>query len=556
MALLITGSPNISEFDYSADYNLNTQELTLNDASTYIGGGAALVQGIDFILTSPSGLIYYENTSFGASADIDCAAPTAVVKSMPTFQGAVEYGIWTIEGTIRDEDDTDYSLTKTTSICKPNQCDSVTGTSDACAVIDFTANCQTNKAIYEDNTVYTYNGVTATSVDYDVTMSYPLSSGLANITSANVPFFSTTPVYDGQYCFYITNTALYEFDDNTSITIVYNLNQCYNATCSLSLCGILCAYQEFLDKFQENNTDGTNKAKLSKYNINNVVLLNSYVQQAIIKNNCGEDFSDLIELIEAITGSTCDCQCGGQNSNTAIVTTSDIVLDAGCGDISVDTVTVGNTTTFTINDMSYQVTSTALGVEITTSNPDPCTTRYDIGLCLESLGLCGSVFPIEDGNGGTVNANSGSTYETIVGLQNDATVVLEGRLDDLETIPTLNNITLLTTSGTVWATYGSSTPQYSKDFWGRVWLQGMATWSGTNPTTQNLIATLPVGYRPTVQRKFKALLALVAASSTTQSQFDVTIETTGNIYLTSGGDSVATSGVCFLSFDGINFIAA
>lgn len=546
MALPITGSPNISEFDYSADYNLNTQELTLNDASTYIGGGAALVQGIDFILTSPSGLIYYENTAFGASADIDCAAPAAVVKSMPTFQGAVEYGIWTIEGTIRDEDGTDYSLTKTTSICKPNQCDSVTGTSDACAVIDFTTNCQTNKAIYEDNTVYTYNGVTATSVDYDVTMSYPLSSGLSNITSANVPFFSTTPVYDGQYCFYITNTALYEIGDNISVTIVYNLNQCYNATCSLSLCGILCAYQEFLDKFQENNTDGTNKAKLSKYNINNVVLLNSYVQQAIIKNNCGEDFSDLIELIEAITGSTCDCQCGGQNSNTAVVTTSDIVLDAGCGDITVDTVTVGNTTTFTINDMSYQVTSSALGVDITTSNPDPCTTRYDIGLCLESIGLCGSVFPIEDGKGGTVNANSGSTYETIVGLQNDATVILEGRLDTLEAEPTWINIAnddLL--NSWVTSTQSGNIVSYWKDQWGYVHMRGSV--QKNNPSASSGVFTLPVGYRPPQNCSF---VAVVYSDALTFLPAVISVPSTGTILLAYAGGATTNA---FFSFDVVYF---
>lgn len=539
MALPITGSPNISEFDYSADYNLNTQELTLNDASTYIGGGAALVQGIDFILTSPSGLIYYENTAFGASADIDCAAPAAVVKSMPTFQGAVEYGIWTIEGTIRDEDGTDYSLTKTTSICKPNQCDSVTGTSDACAVIDFTANCQTNKAIYEDNTVYTYNGVTATSVDYDVTMSYPLSSGLANITSANVPFFSTTPVYDGQYCFYITNTALYEIGDNVSVTIVYNLNQCYNATCSLSLCGILCAYQEFLDKFQENNTDGTNKAKLSKYNINNVVLLNSYVQQAIIKNNCGEDFSDLIELIEAITGSTCDCQCGGQNSNTAVVTTSDIVIDAGCGDITVDTVTVGNTTTFTINDMSYEVTSSALGVDITTSNPDPCTTRYDIGLCLESIGLCGSVFPIEDGNGGTVNANSGSTYETIVGLQNDATVVLEGRLDTLEAEPTWINVA----NGDMVNTWLNVVQfKYSKTVQGEVIMEGLI---GNAVNANTICFTLPANYRPSQSTFISTYIQDISGVGTIYPAI-LKIATTGVITVAYAGGGV---GSCYLSMN-------
>jgi len=563
MPLVIGTSPNISIFDFAVKYNLNTQAVTLTNQSTYIGGGAAATQGINFTLTSPSGIVYHENTLWGVNSDIVPASPNTPftpTEDMVSFLGAIEYGNWVALGTIKDADNTEYELSKTLNICKPKQTSAENNTSNSYADISFVANCNTNVTIYNDNTVYTYKSTAYSAITYSVGLTYPASAALAPIVAANVGYFQKSPVYNGIYQFVISNTATYNFDDSQSVVIVYKLNKDFTISCTIGMCDILCAYAEYIEEYidTKNNNASSQKARTMQENL---LLLNAYIQEAQLGLECGNDISDLVVKIEAIIGKKCDC-CGGANNNQGVVTTTNLVIEEGCGDIEIDTVTVGNTTTWTISDTTYVVDTDSEGITVS-SNTAGCVKTFTIDSCLDSLTLCNSTLTVANGNGGETYIAQGSDIEDITDAYNTSINVLDTRIDALEVdvaaleaIPTLNNLTLLTTAGTAWATYNSATPQYSKDIWGRVWLQGMATWTGTDPTTTNLIATLPVGYRPTAQRRFKALVGLTGGSSATQSQFDVTIETTGSILLSSNNDSVATGADCFVSFDSINFIAA
>lgn len=548
MALVITTSPNISELNVAIDYNLNAQEITLTEDCTFIGSGANNVQGIDFVLTSPEGLVYWENDVYGASADIDCASPTPFVKSLPVFEGVVQTGVWTVKVSLKDENGTIYSYTATQMICLPPQCDDIPQSGDGCAVISFTADCPNNKTVYQDRTNYVYQNTVASSVTYSVDFSYPIGSGLSPITNANVPFFTTTPIYTGLYGISVENVAIYEFTNNTTVTVTYTSTKSYNADCEQSLCGILCVVAAFVDKVLENQNAGTNSSRLSKYSINNLVLLNSLVEQAQIRYSCGQPFGDLIEEIEILTGASCsNCAGCGSSSHQAVCTEQNIAINGSCG-TTVTSNTVGLTTTFTVKSQTYTISTSSAGVTITTTTPDSCTTHFDFAVCLENLAICSSTaFLIADGNGGNTIVNAGDTYSDVVGFQNNATVVMEGRLTTDET-----NITALQATPT-WINTGalsgswvaSTTTQYSKSVQG--WVSMRGSMQKNAPAAATTFYTLPVGYRPAV-----STILPITFSDSGVSYFAgvVLISTAGVCQLVYAGTGV---GATLVSLDGLRF---
>jgi len=525
---MLINSTNVVNFEVGVNYNPFTQQITITNLTTYQGGGAAATEGIDFVLISPSGLTYYENDLWGADSDITPTSPnTPFTHALPTFEGAIEWGVYSVYASIKD-DSTVYDLpVLQLNVCKTDVCYTVNNEPAACADINFTANCQTNKGIYADNTVYTYKSTSASSVTYDVSMRYPIGSGQSDITNANVSFFSTSPVYNGTYQFTVQNEAIYEFDDNQSVTITYVAEKNFEATCAQSLCGILCAYDEYLRKFIENQGNGTANAKLSKYSTNNAIILNSYVNEAIIKYQCGEDLSLLIEKIEALTGSTCDCQCGTQNPTQGITTDTNIVIQSTCGDISIDTTQAGNTTTFTINDVTTVVESDSSGITVTEStNSGTCTNTFTITACLENLAICTSTFgSVPNGNGGATNVDSGDTYNDIVDLQSAATINIQNRLIALEAQLTWTNLSNSDLQSG-WTNFIQA--RYGKNQWGQVELQGYI--DNLTPSNTALLFTLPIGYRPSEELRIGAVIADLSLSNQTTAILRIQTNGAVNIY--------------------------
>ncbi len=492
MALPIGSSPNISIFDFLVEYNLNTQEITLTNNSTYIGGGAAATQGIDFVLTSPSGYNssspYYDNDTYGVDSDITPTAPnTPFVQAMPAFNGSVEYGNWKVVGSIKDGDGTIYTMDAiVTNICKPSN--QISNTSDAAACITFVGNCVANEGIYEDKTVYVFKGLDAASVEYDVTMYYPRSSGKTAITNADVAFFSDSPLFDGIYSFVIENTATYEVGDNVTVVIVYKVNQDFPISCSIKLCDILCVY----DKYIQNALAAISaKAYNAATYQANLLTLNSYVNEAIIKANCGMDLSELIAKIEAITGEKCNCGCGGNNTE-AISPTQDVVIKGECG-TTVDTVTVGNTTTFTISSRTTTITTNTDGITISVDE-GVCGDEYSVDICVDSLPFCNSTLSVNNGEGGATNVATGTPLMDVLELFNTAVDNLYNEDVSLQAqivaVPTWIDVT----DGEMTDWTNLIQMAYTKDAHGWVTLRGEV--QAVDVPQSSIIVNLPAGYRP------------------------------------------------------------
>lgn len=354
MGLPINTSADISNFDYSVNYNYHTRQITINDLSTYIGGGAALVQGINFLITSPSGITLASNTSY-APADIEPSAPLPFVKNMAFFNSGVEPGTYTIVGTIKDAAGLTFSLTKTTSLCKPKQCPPLSAT-NGCVNVSWRVFCADNKIIVADNTEFslTVNGVALQGTPtYDITLINPSNVILAqNVTS---PYFEISPVVNGTYSLSIDDSAIYDAGDNVTVTVHYVLeNAKKEAQCNINLCEVYCAVNEMYESWTTLKGNGSNTEKTLKSKLDQLALLIGLTQVAI---NCGNDVTELLTQIEKLSGAKCSCECGTQtvNSGAGIDPDQTIVFQTNGGDITISQQTVGLTTTFTVSDKTYVI---------------------------------------------------------------------------------------------------------------------------------------------------------------------------------------------------------
>lgn len=542
MPLIIGTSPNISVFDYSASYNLDTAEITLTNQSTYITS-AASTQGIDFVLTSPSGITYHDNSSFGVNADILSTAPTVpFVADMVTFSGAPEWGVWTSVGTIKDANGTLYSLTKTLNICKPVQCSAVKNTGDSCATISFTANCISNKILYSDTTPYSYKGIAYTTILYDVSLYYPASAGLSPVLNKNISYFSLNVVYNGTYQLVISNTATYQFDDLQSVVIVYKLNADYPISCTIGMCDILCSYSDYLEEYidTKNNNASSQKARTMQENL---ILLNAYVQEAQLNLECGNDISDLVAKIEAIIGKKCNC-CGTANNAQGVSTNTTVIINEGCGDITIDEVTVGSTTSWTINDITYVVDTNSDGITVTTEL-NGCTRTFWVDACLDSLIICNSTINVANGSGGSTHIATGGTIENIISAQNDATNVLYADIVAIK----------LFTSGTV--TAGSATGissmsmQYGFDGLGNVFLRGSFVINLATAAQGAIVGTIPsTSARPLTAKIFPANGSTFVISGV---PFELDVLTNGQITVWRDATIIGAAGSYTVSVDSVSF---
>jgi hypothetical protein len=538
---LVINSANIVEFDYSVNYNLNSEEVTMISETTYQTGGAANVIGINFSITSPSGDTYYDNTNFLLPDISPLSIDQSFSKDMITFAGSVQYGVWTIVGSIKDQDGTIYTLTKTQDICKPKSNSSTQG-SDSYATVGVSLDCNQNLLIYQDKTTYTYQSVRSTSVVYSGIMQYPASAELSNLAFTS-SFFVDSPVYDGSYIFTVDNVATYDFDDLQSVTIAYTATKTFKAQC-VSLCNIRCAFEKYFAVYTTALANGSKNLNTIK---DNMLSLIGYIKSAEFAISCGGDASDSITAIEDITGYECDCGCG-QGVARGVFTMQNIIVKAGEGDITVSTSTVGKTTTFTINDITYVIETNTSGVTITTETVGGVTT-YTIDVCVDVLPICNSItiqgiddedIDVEESQGFPSGSLLSSLFAYIsTQFSNLKTLLGTPNWIDIDDADLDNGWTV------------NGTLQYRKNAINGVEVRGSIF--AIDPLN-NLITTLPVGFTPaTTYFEFTQLTTIgYALGNSDPITCRIEILTTGEVSLTYK-DSVPASGTYYLYLDFIKF---
>lgn len=348
MAAVPINSATTNYFDYSVSYDYSTRQVTINDTSSYVGGGAASVDPIAFVITTP--------TLITSSGTITPSAPVALVKNMGLLGNTIVVGTYTVTGTFTDADDSVYTLTKTTNLCLPYQ-DATASGANGTVTLGWTVRCIDNLIIVADQTsfVLTVNStvLTASSKTYGITCVNPLGVVIAD--DRNIPQFQITPIVNGSYAITIDDDATFTVGDSVTVTVHFKLTGATKkAQCNINLCDVYCAVDSVYIAWKAVKGTGSNTERELYSKWTQLSLLIGLAQVAI---SCGNDLDTILTQIEAISGVSCQCGCGITNVDQGVNVAlgQNIVVQSDGGDITVNSTTVGNTTTFGISDITYVV---------------------------------------------------------------------------------------------------------------------------------------------------------------------------------------------------------
>lgn len=363
-ALPITGSADITVLDFAVLYDISGASplVTLTNRSVGNPSGATNLNLCTwwYVLTTPSGMpIHIGSVTAPDVTAADWTTLTTPTNSWPTpfgtppcgqieFSCAVPY-VCTLY--VKDAAGTIYSLTKNTTICRPNGSTSNTCGSFGAADTIVAVQCQNAKIYAQDNTNYTYQGILGTQQSSLWTLQYPADASgdiPPNANAVNAPYAYFPIGYSGDgYRLYLQTYATYALADECSVKIQYKLisdsgigtGRGFGVFCNIDLCKLDCGMQKFYDQVEQSCGEVENpELKQKAIQVN---LLYNRLLTGIIQPLCNIDVPGIIKQIEDLAGFKCDCCCGGGiNVGNPVPTPNG---NGGCCPVTTKVVIVGTT---------------------------------------------------------------------------------------------------------------------------------------------------------------------------------------------------------------------
>lgn len=344
MATIITGSDNITSLESKVIANLCNGNFEVSvEPSVFLPGGTSTsggVQGASVKITNPLGVVILNYITSG----FDIYPPMTSVFSyaIPTLAGNFQYGTYTIDVRLTDEDGTTYVVSKTVNICPPDPKNKNKKT--GCLSYAINANCKDGKVVCTLAQPPTYKGTEFTSQVIDAKLQYPTISGLPVLTTT-YPAFSVT-LYEGEYIITGSTCVLYNYGDNVYFKIKYLIDCSKIVACVIDMCCVQAKFDELNAKL---NSDCTQDEK----DVTSSIILNAlfYIKAAQGAADCGTDPSDYIAALEKLLGCICTCNCNDGSAVVDSTPATDIVIQ-GC---NVERTTVGLTKVYDINVYDYSL---------------------------------------------------------------------------------------------------------------------------------------------------------------------------------------------------------
>lgn len=382
--MIITTSDNVSNFDFSVclDISGTTAKATLTDISTYIGGGANNIIGINFKLVDPSNLTFH-NTIYPPDVDIYPGLGTKEV-NLPVFNGAVKWGIYKIYATLIDEDGTQYEWTelsinyKSINLCKPNSLDGAKGNFGGLdLVVDF--NCDTANLFVSNSTSFSYKGITPSETETALVVTFPAdNTGTINTQTAPFVPFMLPFSLSGTYTISGQITQTYQITDTTCVIAGYKYSKTFEVSCGFTLCKAYCEYHKLLEEVQNCTKITPETDKKEKQ----LILIGALLLEATVFKYCGTKLGNTLEKIRQIGNFNCDCDCNPQGiAPVPVFVDGTIVKGNMCGDIDMQLTQFEGNVKIDLSDKSYNLQPSAESEGFVT------VTRID--------GVCSSTFYID-----------------------------------------------------------------------------------------------------------------------------------------------------------------
>lgn len=352
MPTVLTGS----SLTWNTTFSLNTtpKKFIFLDNDPYTAAGIALtgVRGV-FEITSPSGVVVYNNTTYGAGSDIvaNVSLTNAITIQLPNLANqAPEQGVYTITYSVQINDGTNpvyiISLERTYDFTYDSPVVSITPQVD-CIQPLFTAT---------DGTDYIVNSITPTNTR-TMTLDYPANSGGTPVTNTTSATITTSTFYNGLQAVTVSSVLSYTYGTGFYVVDTVTGTKSINVDCSY-VCQIYCCLKTLRNNVENNR--GVNDVQFARWES---IFSQAMAQMELLflAIDCGkqEDANSYITAIKLLANCTDECSCtdgtptqvtglGIQNVNVAVV--------SGGSPITVTSATAGGITTYTITFSSALVT--------------------------------------------------------------------------------------------------------------------------------------------------------------------------------------------------------
>lgn len=299
----------MATISFTTKFSLNTtpKKFIFVDTSDYAGQGIATanVNGC-FKITSPSGVVIYNNTDFSNSnCDIRVSVSTTSQQtiSLPLDgNGDVEAGLYTIEYSVYNNSTLEtYTLTNTYTF-------------------DFTAptvkitqisNCITPLFTSTDSTDYTVNETLPTIVRTH-TLYYPNgSAGQGSPETGSAVTLTTSTFYNGTQTTTISSVLTYTFDDGLVVITTVTGVQEFVVDCTW-ICAIYCCIRSLEQQMETLRTTGSNDVLYRELTLKFAQVMGLVVlAKTAIECGKSDDVNDILTTIKDIANCTDDCSCDG-----------------------------------------------------------------------------------------------------------------------------------------------------------------------------------------------------------------------------------------------------
>jgi len=348
MPTIITTPTWVTTFDLTT----NPKTFLFSDLTNYSSNSIPLtgVRG-NFQITSPSGVVIWNNTTYGSGSDIvaNISISNGTIPLPNLSNQAPEKGVYTVTYTVRIIDGVNptYYITGTETynfiyasplVCIIPQVD--------CISPLFTAS---------DTTNYTVNSITPT-ITRDLVLQYPANSGQSSIINSTSATITTSNVWSGLNVVTVQSSLSFAYS-NFSISDLVIGTKSINVDCALT-CELYCCLKSL-----NNRMDAVS-------GINNILFQQLSAQFSLVMSkvtllyeavSCGkqEDANYYINQIKIIADcNDCTCTDGNPSRVTGLggLTNVNVVVDSAGAPITVTPVTVSGVTTYTVAFDSALVT--------------------------------------------------------------------------------------------------------------------------------------------------------------------------------------------------------
>lgn len=349
----------MASVNFSTTFSLNTNpaKFIFNDTSDYAGQGISLsdVNGC-FEITTPSGVVIYNNTDFSNSnCDIHISNSLTSQQTIPLpalGNGYPQAGKYTITYKVFNSA-LSVTYTKTLEFTfnykKPTA--KITSEADVIAPLFVTT----------DETNYTVNGITPT-IDREMILQFPEGSGASPITNTTTATIVTSTFYTGAQVTTINNDVTYVFSDG--LIVVDTVTGAKEITVDASLlCDVFCCVNSLNTKLEKYRN--TNQAMFNS-TLNIFLQVGSKVALLREAVDCGKQESVNKLINEIRTLADCEEDCGCTDGAPRLVTglgaiNVNVDVVSGGTPVIVTSATEGGITTYTVTLDSNFVTTALAG---------------------------------------------------------------------------------------------------------------------------------------------------------------------------------------------------